>query len=75
MDFSTLWSCIRHCICSPEELTGVISRIITDSSIDITQQSHIMFACDTRLVLVIFNHMIMSECSHDCSCDCISLLT
>lgn len=53
---------------SGEELTDVISRIITDSSIDIAQSSHIMFGRDTRLVLVLclsLAHMVSLICSCD----------
>ena len=42
----------RYWCYSPEELTDIISRIIADSSIDTMQQSHVMFARDTRLVFI-----------------------
>ena len=61
----------RYWCYGSKELNDAISHIIADSSIDTTQQSHVMFACDTRLVFILAfcscdptAHMITFICSH-----------
>ena len=41
---------LLNLICSSDELVDIISQLISESSIDIKQPSHVMFARDTRLV-------------------------